>query len=90
MPFEVDVVCSCGQKRTVWFTKYSGDIYPDDIKCPNCGGETFTRCCGSHFGSFQSSDLERRSEILKKRSEEHSMKHFKENYDRVRSKILKK
>ena len=87
--FGIDVQCECGHVRYVLLQNREAKPDAEDAKCPNCGSEHFERCVGGNFATFASGDLATRQAMLKKRSEDHSRATFKDNYERVRSKILR-
>ena len=84
MPFVVDVQCACGHVRTVWFKSSEADPDADDAACPECGSEKFERLVGK-AAYHRSNDPEVRSAMLKKRSEDHSRAHHKDNVERVKN-----
>jgi DNA-directed RNA polymerase subunit RPC12/RpoP len=91
MPFMVDIRCGkCGFIRTVMLKSSESKPDQEDAKCPQCGSKKFDRMLGGNFGAYESSDRETRSAILKKRSEDHSRAAFKDNFERERSRVLKK
>ena len=90
MPFVVDLQCTCGHVRTVYLRSSKAAPDPEDTLCPECNSASFIRCVGGCFAAFASSNLETRSQILKKRSEEHSKRTFKDNYERFRAKTMGK
>lgn len=89
MPFEVDALCECGHVRTLWLENREADPDSEDAKCPECGSFAFRRLLGGNFASYASSDRSTQMATLKKRSEDHSRATFKDNYDRVRSRLKK-
>ena len=85
MPFTADYRCdTCGHIWEAWLD--NSDDQPD--ACEECGGKIIYRQGGGHIAV--SNDPEVRSAMLKKRSADHSAKHFKNNLDRVRSRIMKR
>ena len=83
MPFGVDVECVCGHVRYLWLHNSTAPPEPEDAKCPACGSKEFTRLVGGNFGSYESSDSETRSEILKQRSLDHTRRTAKDNVERI-------
>jgi hypothetical protein len=83
MPFGVDVQCKCGHVRYILLNNSSADPDPEDAKCPECGSKKFTRLLGGNFGSYESSDQDTKSEILKQRSFDHTKRTAKENVERI-------
>jgi len=81
MPFGIDVECECGHVRYVFLKNSSAPPDPEDAKCPKCGSEKFTRCVGGNY--LVSNDPEVRSEMLKKRSYDHTVRTAKDNVERL-------
>lgn len=83
MPFVVDVQCECGHVRTIWLKNSTAEPDADDAACPECKSTKFERLVGAS-AYLQSNDPEVRNAMLKKRSEDHSRAHFKDNLERVK------
>jgi hypothetical protein len=82
MPFGIDVECECGHVRYVFLKNSSSPPDSEDAKCPKCGSEKFTRCIGAS-NYLVSNDPEVRSEMLKKRSYDHTVRTAKDNVERL-------
>jgi hypothetical protein len=80
--FMTDVQCECGHIRTVMLKNSQAEPDDEDATCPECGGKQFTRTVGGNW--VRSNDPEVRSAMLKKRSEDHSRAHFKDNLARAK------
>lgn len=89
MPFVVDIQCVCGHVRTVWFKSSDAEPDDEDKACPECGSEKFERLVGTS-NYHKSNDPEVRSAMLKKRSEDHSRAHFKDNLARAKDYAAKR
>jgi predicted nucleic acid-binding Zn-ribbon protein len=84
MPFIVECGCEyCGHEWESWLASSGEDLGG----CPECGSLKVYRIPGGTLA--RCNDPAVRSEVLKKRSQDHSAKHFKENADRVISKLKK-
>lgn len=89
MPFGLDVECAeCGTVRYIMLSNSQADPDPDDEKCPRCGSTRFIRCLGGNLA--WSNDPGRRSEMLKRRSFEHTQRTAKNNVERIVEKAKKK
>lgn len=82
MPFGLDVQCAeCGTVRYIVLSNSQAEPDLDDAKCPRCGSTKFVRCLGGNY--LTSNDPQRRSEMLKRRSLEHSQRTAKDNVERI-------
>ena len=88
MPFGIDIQCTCGHVRYVLLKDSQALPDSEDAKCPVCGSKEFTRCLGGNY--HISNDPEVRSDMLKKRSYEHTLRTAKDNVERIVEKGRKK
>lgn len=80
MPFVVDYECEeCEHQWEAWL-RNSGD---SEAECPNCRGINIRRLTGTPSPT-KCHDPEVRSEILKKRSLDHSIRTAGRNIERIR------
>jgi hypothetical protein len=78
----IDLICECGERREVVLKNRGDNVDEEDKTCPSCGSTKYdTVTVGGHQTKLNSP--EQRDEALKKRSEEHSAKHMKANWDRL-------
>jgi len=82
MPFAIEVQCAdCEHIRTIYLDKSTAPPDPEDEKCPECGSTNFSRCLGASYNV--SNDPAVRSEMLKKRSLDHTIRTAKDNVERI-------
>lgn len=81
MPFGIDVQCECGHIRYILLYNSQSPPDPEDETCPECGSKKFSRCVGGNY--HVSNDPAVRSEMLKKRSYEHTVRTAKDNVERL-------
>jgi len=85
MPFTADYQCdTCGHVWEAW--QRNSDDCP--VRCEECGSESFTNLLGGKMA--WSNDPNVRNAMLKKRSEDHSAKHFRDNFERERKRIMRR
>ena len=83
MPFNVDLRCrKCGLIRTVMLKNSSSDPDAEDRRCPGCRSKKFERVISAVAYNL-SNDPEVRSEMLKKRSLDHTIKTAPDNVERI-------
>ena len=81
MPFGIDVQCKCGHVRYILLKNSQAKPDEEDIHCPECGSKEFTRCLGGNY--HISNDPQVRSDMLKKRSFEHTKRTASDNVERI-------
>lgn len=90
MPFKLCVFrCECGAEYEDMLWKDHGDdSFDPDLECPECGTVNKQIIAAAGIAAYSAMSRDRQMACLKKRSEDHSRKHFKQNSDEIRAKII--